>query len=106
MVIFIAVTTSHVTGCHIEVYSAKKSIIIERLSCILFYTGGIKKFLAKENFQKILKVSHFYLGFLVTQNNNEIKHSQRVSLDFFSPNGENSNLIPYEPENSEKILWE
>jgi len=46
--------------------------------------------LAKENSQKILKVSHFYLGFSANKNNNEIKHSQRVSLVFFSPNGENS----------------
>jgi len=26
-------------------------------------TGGIERFLAKENFRKILKVSHFYSGF-------------------------------------------
>jgi len=26
-------------------------------------TGGIDKFSAKENFRKILKVSHFYSGF-------------------------------------------
>jgi len=26
-------------------------------------TGGIEKFSPKENFRKILKVNHFYLGF-------------------------------------------
>jgi len=42
------------------------------------YTGGIENFSAKENFRKILKVSHFYSGFSPNKNNNEIKHSQKV----------------------------
>jgi len=33
------------------------------LKLISDITGGIEKFLAKENFRKILKVSHFYSGF-------------------------------------------
>jgi len=48
-------------------------------------TGGIERFSAKENFRKILNVSHFYLGFLPNKNNNEIKPSQRFSSEFFGP---------------------
>jgi len=47
--------------------------------------GGIKRFSCKENFGKILKVSHFSLGFSSNKNNNEIKHFQRVLLDFSGP---------------------
>jgi len=39
-------------------------------------TGGIETFLAKENSQKISKVSHLYLQISANKNNNEIKHSQ------------------------------
>jgi len=46
-------------------------------------TGSIEKFSACENFRKILKVGHFYLGFSPNKKNNEIKHSQRVSLSSF-----------------------
>jgi len=45
-------------------------------------TRGIERFSAKEIFEKILKVSHFHLGFSPAQINNQIKHSQRVSLEF------------------------
>jgi len=45
-------------------------------------TGGIEKFLAKENFRKILNVSHFYSGFSLNKNHNQIKHSNRVTLEF------------------------
>jgi len=45
-------------------------------------TGGRKRYSSKENFVKILKVSHFSLGFSFNKNNNEIKHFQRVLLDF------------------------
>jgi len=31
--------------------------------CAFDFTGEIEKFSAKENFRKLLKVSHFYLGF-------------------------------------------
>jgi len=31
------------------------------------YIGGIEMFLAKENFRKMLKVMHFYLGFSPNQ---------------------------------------
>ena len=47
-----------------------------------FCTGGITKFLAKENFRKILKVSHFSLGFSLDEKCDEIKTSHRVSLEF------------------------
>jgi len=42
---------------------------------------SIERFSAKENFVKILKVSHFYLGFSPDKNNKQIKHVQRVSLE-------------------------
>ena len=58
--------------------------------CTPIFTGDIKRFSAKENFRKILKLGHFYLVFSSNKIHNEIKHSQRVSLVFFSPNGENS----------------
>ena len=45
-------------------------------------TGGITKFLAKENFRKILKASHFALGFSLDETCDEIKTSHRVSLEF------------------------
>jgi len=45
-------------------------------------TGGIEKFSAKENLGKILKVSHFYLGFSPYENNDEIGHSYRGVLEF------------------------
>jgi len=48
-------------------------------------TGGVKRFSCKENFGKILKISHFSLGFSLNKNNNEIKHLQRVLLDFSEP---------------------
>jgi len=46
------------------------------------FTGGIEKFSAKENFGKILKVSHFYLGFSWNEGHNKIKHSYQVSSEF------------------------
>ena len=52
----------------------------------LWNTGGIEKFSAKENFRKILNISHFYSGFSLKKNHNEIKHSQKVSLDFLDSN--------------------
>jgi len=45
-------------------------------------SGGIEKFSAKEHFGKILKVSHFHLGFSPDKSNNQIQHSQRVSSEF------------------------
>jgi len=46
-------------------------------------TGGIEKFSACKNSRKPLKVGHFYLGSSPNKNNNEIKHSQMVSVGFF-----------------------
>ena len=40
------------------------------------FTGGIEKFLAKENFSKILKVSHFCLGFFPNKTIMKFKHSR------------------------------
>jgi len=48
-------------------------------------TGGIKKFSDEENFRKILKASHFYLGFSWNENYNKIKHSHKVSSEFSGP---------------------
>jgi len=45
-------------------------------------TGGITKFSAKENFRKILKVSHFSLGFSLDEKCDKIKTSHRVSAEF------------------------
>jgi len=56
-------------------------------------TGGMEKFSAKQNFRKTLKVSHFCLGFFPNENNNEIKHSQRVLLNFLDPDLENTSEI-------------
>jgi len=43
-----------------------------------YYTGGITKFSAKENFRKILKVSHFYLAFSPDENHDEIEHYHSI----------------------------
>ena len=67
-------------------------------------TGGIERFSAKENFRKILKVSHFDLGSSPNKNNNKIKYSQWVSLNFLYPDCENSNETQYEPEKSDEAL--
>jgi len=40
-----------------------KIVVILKDIVVLPNTGGIKKFSDKESFGKILKVSHFYLGF-------------------------------------------
>jgi len=89
-----------VTRCHREVFillcCSVHSIYLSLLSILSLVppprnTGGIERFSAKENFQKILKVSHFYLGFSANKNNDEIKHSQRVSLDLLGQNEKNSN---------------
>ena len=63
-------------------------------------------FSAKENFRKILKVSHFYLEFLPNKNNDEFKFSQRVSSDSLDSDPENSNKTQYKPKNSDETLWE
>jgi len=68
-------------------------------------TGGIEDFSAKENFRKILKVSHFYFRYSPNKNNNEIKHSQKVSLDFLNSDLENSNKTLYESKNADETLW-
>jgi len=46
------------------------------------YIGCIERFSAQDKFGKFLKVSHFYSGSSPDKNNNQIEHSQRVSLEF------------------------
>jgi len=46
------------------------------------YTRDIEKFSAKENFRKILKVSHFYLVFLWNENNDKMNQSHIVFSEF------------------------
>jgi len=41
--------------------------------------------------KKKIKVSHFYLGFSPDKNNNQIKHSQKFSLEFSESDFENLN---------------
>jgi len=67
-------------------------------------TGGIERFSAREIFEKILKVSHFYLGFSLHKNNNQIKHIQRVSLEFSELASENLDKSLKDTENSDKML--
>ena len=45
-------------------------------------TGGITKFSAKENFRKILKVSHFYLAFSLDENHEETEHYHSILSEF------------------------
>jgi len=45
-------------------------------------TGGNERFSAKEIFGKSLKASHVDLGFPLDKNNKQIKHVQRLSLEF------------------------
>ena len=45
-------------------------------------TGDIEKFSVKENFRKILKVSHFYLEFSCNKNHDKITHSHRIFSEF------------------------
>jgi len=47
-----------------------------------YHTVGIEKFSVKENLGKIIKVSHFYLGFSPYENNDESRHSYRELLEF------------------------
>jgi len=46
------------------------------------FTGGIRKFSAKDNFRKILKVSHVSLGFSLDEKCDKIKTSHRVLPEF------------------------
>jgi len=51
-------------------------------SSLLPFCSGLE-YLPFHILDQILKVSHFYLGISPNKNNNEIKHSQRVSFSFF-----------------------
>ena len=74
------------------------------LNDIMINTGGIERFSDKENFGNPFKVSYFYLGFLPDKNNNQIKHVQRISLEFSESAFENLDKSVKESENSDKIL--
>ena len=63
-----------------------------------------RKVFSKENFGKILQVSHFHLGFLPGKNNNEIIHFHRFLLGILDPDLENMNETLYEYENSGETL--
>jgi len=52
---------------------------LKRKLKVSVYTGSITKFSAKEIFGKILKVSHFSLGFSLDEKCDKIKTSHRVS---------------------------
>ena len=60
----------------------------------------------KGKFWKNLKVSQFYLGFLPDKNNKQIKHVQRVSLEFSESAFKNLDKSLKESENSDEMLWE
>jgi len=46
-------------------------------------SGGIERISANENLGKFLKVSHFYLGFSLNENHDEIKHSHSIFIRIF-----------------------
>jgi len=75
----------------------------ERASSACF-TGGIERFSASEIFRKILKVSHFYLGFSPHKNFSQMKHIQRVSLEFSELASENLDKSAKDSENYDKML--
>jgi len=54
-------------------------------------TGGIERFSERENFSKILQVSHFHLGFSPGKNNNKTIQSHRVLLELLDADLENTN---------------
>ena len=58
----------------------------------------------KEFFEKLVKVSQFYLGFLPDKNNKQIKHVQRVSLEFSELAFKNLDKSLKEPDNSDEML--
>jgi len=69
------------------------------------HTGGVTKFSAKENFRKILKVSHFSLGFSLDEKCDKVETSNGVSAVFsysyrvslvFQDLGSKSLTNPYE----------
>ena len=68
-------------------------------------TGGIERFLAKENSGKILKVSHFHLEFSLDENYDEIEHSQPILSEFPDSFRDLSRLLKADSENSNESLW-
>jgi len=67
-------------------------------------TGGITKFPVKENFRKILKVSHFYLAFSQDENHDEIEHYHSILSDFSVSFRELSRFSEANSENSNETL--
>jgi len=63
-----------------------------------------KKVFSQGKFEKILKVSHFYLGFSPDKNNKQIKHVQRVSLEFSESAFKNLDKSLKESKNSDELL--
>jgi len=66
-------------------------------------TGGITKFSAKENFRKILKVSHFPLGFSLAEKYDKIKTSHRVSSESSHPIGFHQYFQDVSPKSLTKL---
>jgi len=70
------------------------------------HTGSITKFSAKENFRKILKVSHFSLRFSLDEKCDKIKTSYRVSPEFTYVYRVSLVFSRSESKISNKTLWE
>jgi len=61
-------------------------------------------FSAKENFRKILKVSHFYLAFSLGENYDEIEHYHSILSEFVVPFRDLSRFSGTNSENSNETL--
>ena len=57
------------------------------MTCKFTHSGGITKFSAKENFTKILKVSHFSLGFSLDESVTKLKLLVEFHQSFHTPIG-------------------
>jgi len=68
------------------------------------HTEGIERFSANENFGKILKVSHFYLGFSPNENHDEIKYSHSILSQFLDSYRALSKFLKSDSENSNETL--
>jgi len=67
-------------------------------------TGGIERFSVNENFGKILKVSHFHLGFSLDENHDEIKYSHTILSEFLDSYRVLSKFLKSDSENSNETL--
>jgi len=72
----------------------------------VIHTRGIEIFSAKENFRKILKVSHLYLDFHQTKTIMKLNILKGFHQNFLDPDLEDSNETLYETEKSDETLCE